>query len=432
MRSPAMKTTFAPSSRQKGAVLILVGVSLAVLIGFLGLVIDLGRLFVTKTELQSAMDACALAATAELKPGLNPPDVDAITKAVNAGITAGTRNKVGFQAGAVAITPADIYFSDRLSDNSATFPFGYVQSGLADPATARYALCSRSVGGINAWFMQVLESFLGLASAPNSVGAWATATLQPAQLNCAIPIGVCTLPGATPADPFAGMTQGMWLTSKLEASATGSFSWIDFSPQAGGANEAAEIIKGTGQCNVPAVGTAVGQQGNIESLDKAWNTRFGLYKGADNATSAPPDYTGYAYTPLNWPSKFNAFGGTSAMGNPNFQQARASHNTYQSTPGQGYQSITSTELATKGADRRLVVVPIVDCAAWAASNPQIQPVLGYACVLMLHPMTHTSDPLYSPEVWLEYRGAANDPTSPCNTAGLAGGTAGPLVPVLVH
>src|SRR5688572_27527329 len=228
------------------------------------------------------------------------------------------------------------------------------------------------------------------------------------------------------------MTQGMWLTSKLEASATGSFSWIDFSPQAGGANEAAEIIKGTGQCNVPAVGTAVGQQGNIESLDKAWNTRFGLYKGADNATSAPPDYTGYAYTPLNWPSKFNAFGGTSAMGNPNFQQARASHNTYQSTPGQGYQSITSTELATKGADRRLVVVPIVDCAAWAASNPQIQPVLGYACVLMLHPMTHTSDPLYSPEVWLEYRGAANDPTSPCNTAGLAGGTAGPLVPVLVH
>src|SRR5688500_5521096 len=122
-------------SRQRGAVLVILGISLAVLIGFLGIVIDLGRLFVTKTELQSAMDACALAATAELKPGLNPPDVNAITKAVNAGITAGTRNKVGFQSGAVAVTAADIYFSDRLSDNSTTFPFGYVQSGLADPAT---------------------------------------------------------------------------------------------------------------------------------------------------------------------------------------------------------------------------------------------------------------------------------------------------------
>ena len=57
-------------SRQGGAVLVLVGISLAVLIGFLGIVIDLGRLFVTKTELQTAMDACALAASAELRPSL--------------------------------------------------------------------------------------------------------------------------------------------------------------------------------------------------------------------------------------------------------------------------------------------------------------------------------------------------------------------------
>ena len=419
------------ASRQKGAVLILVGISLAVLIGFLGIVVDLGRLFVTKTELQSAMDACALAAAAELKPGVNPPDVEAINRAVNAGITAGTRNRVGFQSAAATITAADIYFSDRLSDNSTTFPFGYVSSGAANPATARYVLCARSEGGIATWFMQVLESFLGQASTPNSVGAWATATLKPAQLNCAIPIGVCKLPAGTPSDPFAGMAVGMWLSSKLENAATGSYSWIDFSPNAGGANELAEIIKGSGQCNVPVAGTQVGQQGNIESLDKAWNTRFGLYKGADTSSTATPDYTGYAYTPLNWPSRFNAFGGSSGS-DPNFQTARGGHSTYQGTPGQGYQSTTSSDLAAKGADRRLVVVPIVDCGAWASSNPQTQPVLGYACVLMLHPMTHTSDPLYSEEVWLEYRGPANHPNSPCNTSGVAGGTAGPLVPVLVH
>jgi hypothetical protein len=427
-----MKRDLKISSRQKGGVLILVGISIAVLVGFLGIVVDLGRLFVTKTELQSAMDACALAAAAELKPGVNPPDMESITRAVSAGITAGTRNKIGFQSAAATITAADFYFSDRLSDNSTTFPFGYVQSGLADPATARYVLCARSEGGIATWFMQVLESFLGQASTPDTVGAWATATLQPAQLSCAIPIGVCTLPGATPSDPFAGMTAGKWLSSKLENSATGSYSWIDFSPNAGGASEAAALMTGSGQCSVPTVGTLVGQQGNIESLDKAWNTRFGLYKGADTSSTATPDYTGYAYTPLNWPSQFNAFGGTSATGNPNFQTARGSHNTYQSTPGQGYLSTTSTDLAAKGADRRLVVVPIVDCAAWAASNPQTVPVLGYACVLMLHPMTHTSDPLYSEDVWLEFRGKASDPTSPCNTSGVAGGTAGPLVPVLVH
>jgi len=37
-----------------------------VLIAFLGMTVDLGRLFITKTELSNAADACALAAAAEL------------------------------------------------------------------------------------------------------------------------------------------------------------------------------------------------------------------------------------------------------------------------------------------------------------------------------------------------------------------------------
>lgn len=422
----------AARQRQKGGVLILVGLALSALIGFLGIVVDLGRLFITKTELQSAMDACALAASAELKPGVVPPDPLSIARAVSAGTTAGTRNRADFQSAAVALSAADIYFSDRLSDNSTTFPFGYVPSGAADPATARFVLCARSLNGIATWFMQVLEGFLGLASTANSVGAWATATLQPAQTSCALPIGVCMLPGATPSDPFAGMVVGQWLSSKLTAAATGSFSWVDFSPETGGgASELANMIKGSGQCDLPPVGTPVGQQGNIESLDKAWNTRFGLYKGADNSSTATPDYSGYGYTPTNWPSQFNAFGGGAGV-DLNYQTARGSNLTYQGTPGQGYRSTTSLDLAGNGADRRIAVVPIVDCAAWAASNPQTQPVLAYACVLMLHPMTHFSDPLYVDDVWLEYRGPANDPTTPCSTAGMAGGTTGPLVPVLVH
>ena len=419
--------------QQKGGVLILVGVSLAVLIGFLGIVVDLGRLFVTKTELQSAMDACALAAAAELKPGVNPPDTESIARAVSAGITAGTRNKVGFQSAAATISVADIYFSDRLSDNSTTFPFGYVPSALADPATARYVLCARSEGGIASWFMQVLASFLGQATTTSTVGAWATATLKPAQLSCAIPLGVCN-PAGTASDPFAGMTVGQWFGSKTptpQPPGTGSFDWIDFSPaEGGGASELADLLKGSGQCSVPTVGTLVGQQGNIESLDKAWNTRFGLYKGSDTSATATPDYTGYGYTPVNWPSMTNAFGGSGGV--PNFQSARGSHSVYQGTPGQGYLSTTSTDLASNGADRRLVTAPVVNCAAWAGTTPQSIPVLGYACMLMLHPMTHISDPYYSEAVWLEYRGPANDPTSPCNTSGMAGGTVGPLVPVLVH
>lgn len=436
-----MKRRQLPLKREKGAVLILVAIAGAVLIGFLGIVIDLGRLFVTKTELQSAMDSCSLAAAAELKG-----DADAINRAISAGVTAGNRNNVGFQATAANITATDILFSDRLSDNSATYPFGYVSNATANPATAKYALCARSQGGITTWFMQVLEGFLGVPSTPKSVGAWASATLAPSQINCALPIGLCKLPTSPASNPLAGLTVGQWMTSKLTESATGSFDWIDFTPPGGGAKELANIIAGSGTCSLPPAsnevcdGTdnCVGEQGNKSSLGKAWNTRFGLYKGEYNAPPKPtPDFTGYAYTPTSWPSKFNAFSGTNGTV-PNFRSARSSHLPYQGDSASGinlnggYTNSTTADLQANGADRRLVTVPVVDCTAWAESNPQEVPVLAYACVLMLHPMSNDNGPAGGEEVWLEYRGASNDPASPCGTLGLGGGTAGPLVPVLVH
>ena len=55
------------------------------------------------------------------------------------------------------------------------------------------------------------------------------------------------------------------------------------------------------------------------------------------------------------------------------------------------------------------------------------PILSYACILMLHPIGSPGD-----TVIMEYVGSASDPASPCSTSGLAGGTTGPLVPVLVQ
>ena len=81
-----------------------------------------------------------------------------------------------------------------------------------------------------------------------------------------------------------------------------------------------------------------------------------------------------------------------------------------SLQGGGWNNSTSGDLATKGADRRLVTVPVVDCTEWAASNPQQVPVLGYACVPMLHPMQWL-DAGGSEEVWLEFRGASTIPAA---------------------
>lgn len=55
-----------PCKCQRGAVAIIVGICIVVLVGMIGLVVDMGHLFVFKTELQNAADSCALAAAKEL------------------------------------------------------------------------------------------------------------------------------------------------------------------------------------------------------------------------------------------------------------------------------------------------------------------------------------------------------------------------------
>jgi hypothetical protein len=414
-----MKIGLFHGKRQRGAVAIIAALSLPVLIGFAGLALDGGHLYIEKTELQNASDACALAASRELTcdPSAGPCAASYLINAENSGRTVAARNKVNFQSAAIDIAPADIKFSTTFTPES-----NYLSRAAgADPAS-KYVMCSAQQTGIVPWFMQVL----GVGD--STVTAHAVATLSPAQANCAIPIGLCKLPAGTPSDPFAGMVIGQWMTSKLSASATGSFGWIDFTPSSGGANELANMLTGTGACGVPPPPTLVGKQGNITSLDKAWNTRFGLYKGGDSISTAAPDYTGYAYTPASWSSQSNAYAGTSGA-TPNFQTARAQHLIYQGVVPNGSQNSTIGQLTTFGADRRLATVPVVDCASWAGTNPQTVPILGYARALMLHQMDKEDD-----EVWIEYRGKSSDPASPCATSGSVGGpgSVGPLVPALVQ
>ena len=82
------------------------------------------------------------------------------------------------------------------------------------------------------------------------------------------------------------------------------------------------------------------------------------------------------------------------------------------TPGVGGQH------ALYGYSRRLVTVPVVDAGA---------KVIDYACMFMLAPLTGPND-----DAQLEFLGLSGNSAVPCTTNGLAGGTAGPLVPVLVR
>ena len=429
-----MKTTSWRIRRQNGAVAIIAAISLPVLIGFAGLALDLGHLYVEKTELQNATDACALAAARELTcdPSVGICATSFLVNAENSGLAVAGRNKVNFQKSAATITAQDIKFSTTFTPNS-----GYRSRAAGASPASKYVMCTAQQTGIVPWFMQVL------GAGNQSVSAQAVATLTYSQANCAIPIGMCKQDAAPASSPFQGLVVGQWLTSKLSQSATGSFDWIDFTPPGGGASELADLLKGTGACSVPPPPTLVGEQGKKTSLGTAWNTRFGLYKGSDNINSSPPDYTGESYTPTSWPSKFNAYGGTYAgtgTAIPNFLSARTQHLSYQANDGLnvnmgGVTKATAAQHGTLGADRRLATVPVVDCTAWNAKNTSQQiPILGYACALMLHPMDKDNGPNNTDEVWLEYRGNASDPGNPCATSGSIGGpgSIGPLVPALVQ
>jgi hypothetical protein len=427
---------FTQRVRQRGVVAVIAAIALPIMIGFVGLALDGGRLYMQKTELQNAADACALAAARELTcdPAAGPCAASFLINAENAGLTVAGRNRIDFQGsliGSAQLTAADIQFSTTFGPSGS-----YLSRAAGASPAAKYARCQPHQTGILPWFMQVL----GVGA--QAINAQSVATLSPAMTNCAIPIGMCMTSTATSANPFAGLTVGHWITSKLSASATGSFDWIDFTPGSnpsggcGGACELANLLTTTGACSVPAPGTQdVGEQGNKSNLSFAWNTRFGLYHGSDTITNAAPDYTGYAYTPTSWPSKFNAYGGSSGA-TPNFATARAQYEPFQgeaaagiNLPG-GTSTISKANHQTYGADRRLVTAPVVDCKDWAGGTGSQQvPVRGYACLLMLAPMTKDDD-----EVFLEYRGKSTDLSSPCATSGVVGGpgAVGPLVPALVQ
>lgn len=413
---------------QNGAVAIIVGLSLAVLVGFAGLVLDLGRLYINKSELQTAADACALAAANELicdTGSAGPCPASYLQNAENAGIFAAGKSRKDFQATPVSILPSDVKFNTVLAPNE-----GYSTRAGADPAS-KFAMCTARSDGIVPWFMGVM----GFKAA--NVTATAVATLAPGQNFCnALPIGVCKKPASSA--PTYGYAIGEWVASSFtsgnsDENLEGNFRWVDFTPSAGGNSEIRDQLAGSASVCGIRVNDNIRQPGQQQGAKAAYNTRFGIYpNGANGHTpqSAPPDRTGYAY-PNKLPGDPVIPIGTSAYSDYRSRQdsnAPFIDNQYGVTgPGGNIPGnpITPADHGVYGAERRLVSAPIIDCDA----GNEV-PILGMACMLMLNPMSNGA----TGTIYLEYRGLANSESSPCRSGGLPGGglASGPLVPTLVQ
>lgn len=432
--------------RERGGVAIMFGLTLVVLIGFAGLVIDLGRFFVIKAELQNAMDACALSAASQLKPGAGDPN--ALVRAVAYGqvfITGpqSIQNRVNFQS-----IPLD---AQILQITFATANGGPYQ-GLADadPNTAKFVKCAYSLAGLPVYLMRVLN-----AVSTQEVGAMAVATRDEPTAPC-LPVAVCS---STPTAPNFGYTIGQWM-SALDGSSldygTGHFGWASLLAP-GSDKQIKDALTGNTQCDISGPSQTVHGTGVKAGLSKEWNTRFGVYAPSMNPATAPPDHTGYAYsdtadTTKGKPSKtvpnwtpapgFNAYSGVPPLvpsGVQNYVGAYGVNRGYDTTapqppgfPVSQYPTILgSAQLADLGrSNRRVVAAPVVDCSVWNVKPPAVKnlPVLGWACVLMLNPYDDSgapSSPSYTAK--LEFRGRASDAGSPC-----AGGSEFAIAPVLTQ
>jgi hypothetical protein len=427
--------------RQRGAVMITVAMSLLFLLGFMGIALDFGHMFVVKSELQTAMDSCALAAAQELDG-----NSDALTRARSAGTTAGNMNKVNFQSGTWSgkgrIIDADFTFRDSTYTITTT------------ASAARYAECAHTQSDVTPWLLQAIGAFRNSALPDiDDIAARAVATRASAQSSCPVPLAYKPNTGTT--GPKYGLKVGDWITLIVApgAGSNGNIGWANLD----GSNDAAETQREmNGVCGTK-VGDTLGTPGTQTAVADNWNYRFGIYKNTGDPAVDHPDFTGYAYTTHNWPVRATSAtceanpaspigcaynGATPAGADPtaaSFVTKRLSFASCDDTGtrvrgANSCESITSlslnsfTKMAAPGntaggfkqygTSRRIVTVPVINGG---------RQVTDYLCMLLLQPL---SIPMTN--VQLEFVGNAGDVGSPCVTNGLAGGSAGPLVPVLVR
>ncbi|WP_241299731.1 pilus assembly protein TadG-related protein [Burkholderia stabilis] len=413
------KVTRRGMHRQRGAVAIIVGLALAVMIGFVGLALDLGKLYVTRSELQNSADACALSAARDLTSAIS------LSVAEADGIAAGHLNFVFFQNKSVQmLTNANVTFSDSLTN-----PF-LAKNSVTTPANMKYVQCTATLSNIAHWFIEVLNVLPGtkLASAAE-VSASAIATVGGGQTACAIPVFVCRASGASP------YKVGDWITSPSGSSyGPGNFGWAALDGSTNEPTIASELSGNT--CNITSP-PDLGSTGLKSASLRAWNTRFGIYTNGSNGSSGQPDFTGYAYVGPNYGPP-----GTAGIKGDAYTQFVTDRTTFKSYQGDGTPpsgsgiatngTATASNYQTYGGDRRVALAPEGDCSTLQGSSHKLH-VTQWDCVLMLDPLPFSAG---SGNViaHLEYLGSSVSGNNPCATHGLPGdgSASGVQVPMLVQ
>lgn len=216
-----MRTMQAVGSHQRGAVVIVMSLFLVVVIGVLALVVDLGHLYVSKTALQNAADAAALAGAGELDGS-----AAGVTRAINKAVAVARQNSYDF----------GVPVGSAAGDGGLILQVGSSPDDMVDAATVDSDLEASD------------KVYMRVATGDRSVGAWfaglwgisgthtfGDATAGQAESEMAL-VAVCVLPDDpnNPRDQELGYERGVsYKVADMNPISPGTMYWIAGKGRAG-------------------------------------------------------------------------------------------------------------------------------------------------------------------------------------------------------
>ena len=182
LRSLPNKRSLASKRKQKGAVAIVLGLSLVTLFAMGGVVLDLGHLYIAKSELQNAADAAALSGAKELKETAASIDL-AVSKARAIGL----KNNYNFST-AVDLDNSDSSLEIQFGP-SPDGPWSTIAQSRSAPAGKTFIQVDTRSKSLNTYLMRVLTTANANFDTVSTFG-YAVAGRYVVDIS---PIGVCAI-----------------------------------------------------------------------------------------------------------------------------------------------------------------------------------------------------------------------------------------------
>lgn len=287
--------------QQRGAIAVMTGLlMLLVLVPVAGLVLDLGHLYIVKSELQNLADASALAAAKDLDNS-----TAGVNKAVATGKALALKNRYDFGS---TMTLQDANFRFGPSPDG---PWYTVAETQASPNGRSFVEVDTRTGGYGGTSTSI-NTYLMRVAGRNTTQTYGSAVAG-RYTNTVTPIGICAVDPTTRTSSYnygtftelveygfrRGVTYNVFELGSLGGATSDPYQInpINAPPGACNASNSSANVTAPFMCvgNSAVLPTGAGQvytnTGMTASLDKALNSRFNDFSGSSQCdpASAPPD-----------------------------------------------------------------------------------------------------------------------------------------------